>query len=122
MIRKLILLLLVAFAGVSCTSNKVPSNVLSQDKMQAILWDMFRAGNHVTSHLLTKDSTLKSEPEQIKWFNRVLTIHKVSEKQFKSSMEYYKSRPELLARIMDSLSKKESAPVIKPKVTIEAVQ
>ena len=117
-------LFLLAFciAGSFCSNKKTPSGVLPPEKMQAVLWDLFRAGNYVTSYEMPKDSTLVREPQQIKWFNRVLYIHQVSEKQFKTSLSYYKSHPDLFARIMDSLSRKGQAPVVNSKDAIKAVQ
>lgn len=122
MIRSLTLLLFILITGISCTTLHRPTEVLPPQKMQAVLWDFFRAGNHVTSHLLPKDSTLRREPEQIKWFNRVLAIHQVSEKQFKLSLDYYTSHPASFTPILDSLSKMGQAPVIKTKVPVKAVQ
>jgi hypothetical protein len=43
----------------------------------------------------------------------VLTFHNVSEQEFKQSFAYYQRHPELLARVMDSISKREEDPLIK---------
>ena len=94
-------------------SQTVPSDILSPDKMEAVLFDMLRSGNLVNNFILTKDSTLPKEQTHIDWLNKVLTFHAVSEQQFKKSFTYYQGHPELLARVMDSISKREEDPLIK---------
>lgn len=64
-------------------SQTVPSDILSPDKMEAVLFDMLRSGNLVNNFILTKDSTLPKEQTHINWLNKVLTFHAVSEQQFK---------------------------------------
>jgi hypothetical protein len=123
MIRRNLLLVLVLLLLESCAnSHNVPDDILPPSKMQAVLWDMFRAGNFVTSFQLAADTTLKREKEQIKWFNRVLQVHQVKEKQFKKSIEYYKTRPDLLSVIMDSLSRKSLTPVVRPLPEVKSVE
>jgi hypothetical protein len=91
----------------------VPPSILSPAKMEVVLFDMLRSGNLVNSFLLTKDSSLPKEQTHINWLNKVLTFHKVSEQEFKQSFAYYQRHPELLARVMDSISKREEDPLIK---------
>lgn len=120
--RNFFFVVVILLTGACSTQQKVPDNILPPPQMQAVLWDMFRAGNFVTSFQLAADSTLTREKEQIKWFNRVLQVHQVKEEQFKKSMEYYKRHPELLSVIMDSLSRKSLTPVIRPTPEIKSVE
>lgn len=120
--RNILIVVVLLFAGACSTQQKVPEDILPPPKMQAVLWDMFRAGNFVSSFQLAADSTLTREKEQLKWFNRVLQVHQVKEKQFKKSMEYYKRHPELLSVIMDSLSRKSLTPVVRPTPEIKSVE
>lgn len=107
----------------ACSSEKtVPANILAPDKMQALLWDLFRASNFVTSYQLPADTTLQRNKEQVKWYNRVLHLHQVTETQFKSSMQYYKTHPNFLATIMDSLSRKNQTPIVKPKLEAKRLE
>jgi hypothetical protein len=110
-------LLLVLFSSTllwGCTNDQaVPPSILSPAKMEVVLFDMLRSGNLVNSFLLTKDSSLPKEQTHINWLNKVLTFHNVSEKEFKQSFAYYQRHPELLARVMDSISKREEDPLIK---------
>lgn len=110
-------LLLVLFSSTllwGCTNDKaVPPSILSPAKMEVVLFDMLRSGNLVNSFLLTKDSSLPKEQTHINWLNKVLTFHNVSEQEFKQSFAYYQRHPELLARVMDSISRREEDPLIK---------
>lgn len=110
-------LLLVLFSSTllwGCTNDQaVPPSILSPAKMEVVLFDMLRSGNLVNSFLLTKDSSLPKEQTHINWLNKVLTFHNVSEQEFKQSFAYYQRHPELLAHVMDSISKREEDPLIK---------
>ena len=90
--------------------------------MENVLWDLLRSGTLVNNFILSKDSTLDKDQEHIKWANRVLTFHEVSEQQFKKSFSYYQEHPELMSVIMDSISRREDDPVIrlKPKQNLRA--
>mgnify|MGYP003330921124 FL=1 len=97
------------------SSQKVPKEILPPEKMEIVLWDLMRSGALVNNFILSKDSTLDKNQEHIKWVNRVLTFHQISEKQFKKSFAYYQEHPELMSVIMDSISKREEDPVIRLK-------
>lgn len=123
MIRSAYLSVLLLVFALACSSkNTVPSHIIPPSKMQGILWDMFRVGNFVTSYQFPSDTTLQLNKEQIKWYNKVLHIHQVTEAKFKSSMQYYKDHPAILATMMDSLSRKSLIPVVKPKPEIKSVK
>jgi hypothetical protein len=81
--------------------------------MEEVLFDMLRSGHMVNNFILSKDSSINKEQAQIEWLNKVLTFHAVSEQQFKKSFSYYQQHPELMAKVMDSISKKEEDPLIK---------
>lgn len=107
--RALILSMLLGMMTLmACRSDKsIPDAVLPPEKMEEVVWDLMRADQFVVSFALPQDSSLKKDAEKIKWYNRVLAIHRVSEQQFKESFRYYQSRPDLLAILMDSIARKE---------------
>jgi len=112
--RSLLLVLMSSTLLWGCMNDQaVPPSILSPAKMEVVLFDMLRSGNLVNSFLLTKDSSLPKEQTHINWLNKVLTFHNVSEQEFKQSFAYYQHHPELLARVMDSISKREEDPLIK---------
>ncbi len=99
------LLFSLSFFYAACHSNsREKPNILSQDKMEAVLWDMIRADLFITNYLAIKDSSVNKNAEGIRMYNRILKIHNVSENEFKQSFFYYRSRPDLLKVIMDSIS------------------
>jgi len=71
------------------------------------MWDMIRADQYVSDFLL-KDSTRKKMNESLKLYKEIFSIHKISEKQFKESLDYYSSRPDLFRPIIDSLAKRKN--------------
>jgi len=72
------------------------------------MWDMLRADEYVSNFLL-KDSTRKKKNESLKLYREIFSIYKISEQQFKESLDYYTSRPDLFQPIIDSLAKRKSA-------------
>lgn len=80
-------------------------DILSEDKMQAVLWDMIRADHFLNNYMIVKDTSLKKKEASIKQYNQILQIHKISEETFKKSFAYYRSNPKVMWTMMDSLSK-----------------
>jgi mRNA deadenylase 3'-5' endonuclease subunit Ccr4 len=111
------ILILIILLG--CGKNKsVPSGVLPAKKMEAILWDLMRADQFVTLHILPKDSSLKKETEHKKWHDKILAIHQLNEQDFQNSFHYYKEHPKLFQEILDTISlSKKYEPVFKTDST-----
>lgn len=106
-----ILLLIYLF---SCSEKRPSNDILPMDKMREIMWDMMRADQYVAAFLL-KDSTHNKKAESIKLYEEIFQIHKITREQFKTSFDYYSSRPDLLRPILDSLAKRKMEPAhIRP--------
>ena len=110
----------------ACKSkNAVPSGVLPQKKMQAVLWDMMRADQFLSDYVLNKDTSLKQDIESIKLYQQILSINKITKEDFQNSFSYYKSHPLLLKAIMDSIA---NAPpeiisdTIKPQAIADTIK
>lgn len=71
------------------------------------MWDMMRADQYVSDFLL-KDSTKKKKTESLKLYAEIFHIHKITEDQFKKSLDYYRSRPDLFAPILDSIAQRKN--------------
>ena len=98
--------LLLTFAILSCGSNdKLPKDVLEPRKMERVMTDILMAESFSESYLLL-DTTKKRDD----WFtgelNKVLAINHISQKQFRKSMDFYKSRPDIFKVIIDSINAK----------------
>lgn len=87
----------------SCSrSSRVPSDILDQDRMSALLFDISMAEGHAENAYFrdsakSRDSILKVE------LDRVLLIHGVSQQQFLDSYRFYKLNPHLYKVMVDSL-------------------
>jgi len=106
MIRGLLIFIVVASGIIACRGKSNPSNeILPEDKMQAVLWDMIRADHFLNNYMIVKDTSLNKKEAGIKQYNQILQIHKISEETFKKSFAYYRSNPKVMWTMMDSLSK-----------------
>ena len=90
-------------AMLSCSRSKhIPSEVLDQERMSELLFDISMAEGHVENAYFrdsakSRDSILKVE------LDRVLKIHGVKQAEFLASYRFYKSRPHLYKVMVDSL-------------------
>jgi hypothetical protein len=98
----------------ACTNrDSVPSGIIEPEAMQQILKDVISA-DHFASQYLLKDSLrqdsshrhVKVETKQ--FYETVFKLHQVSEEQFRKSLDFYASRPDLLKKMFDSLSASEN--------------
>jgi hypothetical protein len=91
----------------SCGKKEEKTDVLSQNKMREVMWDMIRADQWV-SDLLIKDSSKNKKEESIKLYEEVFHIHRITKDEFKKSLDYYSSRPDLFRPVIDSLAKRKN--------------
>jgi hypothetical protein len=112
-------------AGIwACTDkNKLPKDVLPQPKMQAVMWDLMRAGDFLNNYVLYRDTGVDKISESQKWNEKVFRIHRITREQFDKSYAYYRTHPQLMKAVMDSISKTKveappppapSSPVLSP--------
>jgi hypothetical protein len=88
----------------SCSNeDEIPKQVISQKEMQKILWDMLLADRY-TSQYIAKDTSKKLKLENLKLYDEVLQLHKISKNQFIESFNFYLKRPDLTKVMFDSLS------------------
>src|SRR5436190_14013949 len=82
--------------------NKIPKDVIPQNQMRKIMWDLMRADAYVTDFIM-KDSTCDKKVESIKFYEKIFSIHSTTREAFKKSLAFYQSRPDLFKAINDSL-------------------
>ena len=95
-----IILILTNFACIR--DNKIPNDVIPQDQMRKIMWDLMRADAYVTDFIM-KDSTRDKKAESVKLYEKIFDIHSTSRETFKKSLAFYQGRPDLFKVISDSL-------------------
>ena len=86
--------------------NKIPKDVIPQNQMRKIMWDLMRADAYVTDFIM-KDSTCDKKAESAKLYEKIFDIHATTQEAFKKSLAFYQSRPDLFKVISDSLRSDE---------------
>jgi hypothetical protein len=99
-------LLIIAGMAAGCTDkDRIPSSVLSREKMRDVLWDMIVADQY--SSFLTRDSAhIHFKEERLRLYEQVFVLHGVSRDQFRKSYDYYLAHPDLEQALFDSLQSK----------------
>ena len=102
----------IAAVVVGCSRKEAPPSVLSQVKMREVRWDMVRADQYVSDFF--KDTAVSKRDESLRLYEAVFKIHKITREQFKESLHYYSSRPDLFQPIIDSLAKRKMFMPLQP--------
>ena len=97
-----VILFLIVFVP-SCNNKKKRLAVLPEKQMREVMWDMIRADEYVSDFIM-KDSTRNKKNESIKLYDEIFEVHKITREEFKKSLDYYSSRPDLFKPIIDSLA------------------
>ena len=101
-----VMTLLFMFFFLSCgSSDKVPKGILEPRKMERVLTDILMAESFSESYLLL-DTTKKRDEWVTGELNKVLAINDISQDEFRKSMTFYKSRPDIFKVIIDSINAK----------------
>jgi len=99
-----LMMLLCCFAGAGCSDkNSVPGDILSQDKMEQVMWDMAQADQYAALYLVKDSALIDRKTETMRLYAEVLRLHQVTPEEFRKSYRYYLSRPELNQLLFDSV-------------------
>ena len=97
------LLIILIILTIGCIQDKkIPKDILSQNEMRKIMWDLMRADAYV-SNFIMKDSTKNQKAESAILYEKIFDIHSTTRENFKKSLAFYESRPDLFKAISDSL-------------------
>ena len=91
----------------SCERKEKQNNVLPEKKMREVMWDMIRADQYVSDFLL-RDSSKKKKDESVRLYDEIFRLHQITADEFKKSLAYYSSRPDLMRPIIDSLAARKN--------------
>jgi len=95
--------LMVILLMMSCSQvNKVPDNIIKQDKMGTILFEIAVSEGYLENYTF-KDTTANRDSFLTSELDKVLAIHKVSQKEFLEAYTFYKSNPEIFKAITDTV-------------------
>lgn len=89
----------------SCAGNDVPKGVLPPDKMEAVLYDVIRADEWVDFAVL-QDSTFRNFSRRTALYDSVFRLHAINKEDYRNSVRFYQSRPDLLKGVLESLRTK----------------
>jgi hypothetical protein len=95
-----IILIVLTFGCIQ--DKKIPKDILSQNEMRKIMWDLVRADAYVSTFIM-KDSTKNQKTESAILYEKIFDIHSTTQETFKKSLAFYQSRPDLFKAISDSL-------------------
>lgn len=106
----------------SCSNKKeVPKDVLPVKEMTNVMWDAMLADELANNRYGYDTSRVKLDTS-IVLYQQIMQAHNTTQKQFKKSLQFYQSRPDLLQVIIDSLQKRAEKPHTKPPVDTLKVQ
>jgi len=95
-----IILVILLFGCIK--DNKIPKDVIPQNEMRKIMWDLMRADAYVVDFVM-KDSTCDKKAESASLYEKIFDIYSTTRETFKKSLAFYQSRPDLFKAISDSL-------------------
>ena len=81
--------------------EKLQPGIIQEDTMDSLLWDLSLAEDFAITYL-GKDSGRNKNDEILKEYEKVFAIHHVTRDQFRKSFDYYRSRPEIIKKLIDS--------------------
>ena len=108
-------LLVVLVLGFGCTrKDKLPRDVIPQQKMEKVLWDMVLADRFAAQFLIKDSLKTNVQTKTFELYEQVFQIHEISREHFISSFKFYMSRPDISKVMFDSISVRANR--LKPEV------
>lgn len=86
----------------SCSSKKVPADIIQPAEMKALMWDVMRA-DALAKQYVKSDSLLNDSTQTKKLTEKVFELHRIKAEDFNKSYAWYIKNPETMKVIFDSL-------------------
>jgi Domain of unknown function (DUF4296) len=99
---KRIALICIVFLFSCGDKNDIPSGIIKPVKMQKVLFDVLRAEAFVFD-FVKKDSAKNLEAESAKLQQQIFAVHKITKEEFYKSYNFYKTHPDLMQPLLDSM-------------------
>ena len=101
--RKLLFCVFISQIFFQCTSDKIPSDVLSVNQLKGIVWDLMKAGEVALNDTIHhKEIDLAAEETML--FQKVFALHHIDKNTFYKSYDFYIQHPEWNSILMDSVN------------------
>lgn len=97
--RKRSFLFIVSIAFMCCKSKP---KAIKIPQMKLIVWDMLTADEWMKL-AVSKDALVQFKKENIRYYNKIFALHKVSKEDFYSSFTFYQTHPNEMKILLDSL-------------------
>ena len=101
--------LLLGFMLMTCgcsDKNSVPADVLSHDKMEAVMWDVIQSEQYSANYLAKDSAHPDLKLENLQMYDEIFRMHQTSREQFRKSYQFYMGRADLAQVLFDSLLNK----------------
>ena len=95
----------------ACSSD-VPKGVMPPSKMEGVLYDVLRADEWVDFASLG-DSTFHRISKRTALYDSVFRLNGITKDEYRKSMNFYQSRPDLFKEILQSLRAKSDTALKK---------
>lgn len=109
----------------SCSSKKIPADIIQPEEMKAIMWDVMRA-DALAKQFVKNDSLLNDSTQTKILTQKVFELHHIKSENFNKSYAWYIKNPEMMKTMFDSLYEQkqrhnneiQSLKHLKPKDTV----
>jgi len=99
---------------ISCgKKNAVPADLLQPSKMQLVFWDIIRA-DALTNQRQKTYTSPEALTANVQLQKQVFAIHGVTREEFYISLDFYKTHPNIMKVLLDSMIAKAA----REKITI----
>ena len=102
--KRLIIFYIVASLAACTDRSSIPNNIIPPDSMQKILKDIIIADAYSDQYISRDTLQRDKRKANDELMERVFKLHKISREEFKESLSFYESRPDLNKMIFDSLA------------------
>jgi hypothetical protein len=104
---KYLFLITISVVLFSCSDNNLPRGILSQEKMETILWEQLKA-DAFTKEFISKDSSKNLATENVQLQQKLFAKYKIDKEDFYKSYQYYLKHDALMKDVLDSIVAKQT--------------
>ena len=94
-------LVILFVCSFSCKHRQVKPQIIPQDSMKVIIWDLVSA-DQWNSVLLSTDTSLKHSKNNLLLYQEVFNLHHTTKDEFFKSYQLYEETPDKMKEILDS--------------------
>src|SRR5688572_9953272 len=98
---------ILCMAFFCCTNKtKVPDDIIPNEKMEKVMWDMLQADRFVNEFLPKRGDTTYDDTAVFKEYQKVFILHGITRNEFIKSYKFYLGRPTIMKTMFDSIAVK----------------